>query len=193
MPIALRGISQISRRAQGNERFIAAQTWGCKRADHMDLRCPKCNSTDLKKVSPTYEGRAFRTEAQTRVRAAVTGGTGADLIIRGASTSASRQLALSKRQNPPVKWSYRKVFFWNALVFVCGAWLVFYVNTVTKNATTVTSPALTAYALIAVVIFGFVLAVVVSHNHSVYPKRFGEWDRAFICQRCGTITRPKTN
>jgi hypothetical protein len=159
----------------------------------MDLRCPKCNSTDLKKVSPTYEGRAFRTEAQTQVRAAVTGGTGADLIIRGASTSASRQLALSKRQNPPVKWSYRKVFFWNALVFVCGAWLVFYVNAVTKNATTVTSPALTAYALIAVVIFGFVLAVVVSHNHSVYPKRFGEWDRAFICQRCGTITRPKTN
>ena len=159
----------------------------------MDLRCPKCNSTDLKKASPTYVGRAFRIEAQTRVRAAVTGGTGADLSIRVASTSASRQLALSKHLSPPVKWSYRKVFFWNALVFLCGAWLVFYTNTVTKNATTVTSPALTAYALIAVVIFGFVVAVVVSDNHSIYPRRFGEWDRAFICQRCGTITRPKPN
>jgi hypothetical protein len=30
MPIALRGISQISRRAQGNERFIAAQTWAAR-------------------------------------------------------------------------------------------------------------------------------------------------------------------
>jgi len=159
----------------------------------MDLRCPKCNSRDLKKVSPAYEERAFRTEAQTRVRAAVIGGTSSDLIMRGASTRASHQSALSKRLNPPVKWSYRKVFFWNALVFVCGAWLVFYLNTVTKNATTVTSPALTAYALIAVVIFGFVLAIVVSHNHSVYPKRFGQWNRAFVCERCGTITRAQTN
>jgi hypothetical protein len=83
MPIALRGISQISRRAQGNEKIHSYTDVGCKRGDHMDLRCPKCNSTDLKKVSPTCEGRAFRTEAQTRVRAAVTGGTGADLIIRG--------------------------------------------------------------------------------------------------------------
>jgi hypothetical protein len=31
------------------------------------------------------------------------------------------------------------------------------------------------------------LLLVVRHNHSVYPRRFAEWDRSFICQRCGTV------
>lgn len=153
----------------------------------MDLRCPKCNSTDLKKVSLAYEEGAFRTEAQTRMRAAVVGGSGADLIVGRASTRASHQSALSKRLNPPVRWSYRKLVFWSVVVFVCGGWLVFYVNTLSKNATTVTSPALTGYALTGAVVFAVVLAFVVRHNHSVYPKRFAEWDDSFICQRCGSV------
>jgi hypothetical protein len=79
------------------------------------------------------------------------------------------------------------------LVFVCGGWLVFYVNSITKNASTVSSPALSAYGVIAAVIFAFALAVVVRHNVSVYPKRFSEWDRSFICQRCGAINRPESS
>ena len=153
----------------------------------MELHCPKCNSIDLKKVSLAYEEGAFRSEAQTRMRAAVVGGA-ADLVVGRASTRASHQSALSKRLSPPVKWSYRKVIFWSAMVFLCGAWLVFYVNTISKNATTVTSPALMAYALIAGLLFAFFLALVVRHNHSVHPRRFAEWDHSFICQRCGTVT-----
>jgi len=154
----------------------------------MELRCPKCNSTDLKKVSLAYEEGSFRDEAQTRIRAAVVGGGGADLIVGRASTRASHQSTLSKRLTPPVKWSYRKLMFWSVLVFLCGGWLVFYVNTITKNASTVGSPALTAYGAIAAVIFALILGLVVRHNLSVYPKRFAEWDRSFVCQRCGTVT-----
>src|ERR1700674_3147216 len=40
----------------------------------MDLRCPKCNSTDLKKVSLAYDEGLFRTEARTRLHSAVVGG-----------------------------------------------------------------------------------------------------------------------
>src|SRR6516164_8732505 len=129
-----------------------------------------------------------RTEAKGRMRAAVVGGSGADLIVGRASTRASHQSALSKRLNPPVKWSYRKLIFWSVLVFLCGAWLVFYVNSITKNASTVSSPTLMAYAVIAAVIFAFPFAVVVRRNVSVYPKRFTKWDRSYICQRCGTVS-----
>src|SRR5215813_3337721 len=132
----------------------------------MDLRCPKCNSTDLKKVSLAYEEGIFRSEAQTRVRAAVIGGSGADLIVGRASTHGSHESVLAKRLKPPVKWSYRKMVFWSALFSLCGGWLVFYVNTITKNASTVSSPALTAYAVIATVIFALIMLLVVRHNLS---------------------------
>jgi hypothetical protein len=76
------------------------------------------------------------------------------------------------------------------VVFVCGGWLVFYANTISRNATTVTSPALTTYAVVAFGIFALISALVLRHNRSVYPKRFAEWDHSFICQRCGTVSKP---
>ena len=118
------------------------------------------------------------------------GGSEADVLVGRASTRASYESALSKRLRPPVRWSYRKLIFWSALIFVCGGWLIFYVNTTSRNATTVTSPALTAYASIAAVVFAVLLALVVRHNHGVDSKRFAEWEQSFICQRCGTVSQP---
>jgi hypothetical protein len=88
-----------------------------------------------------------------------------------------------------VKWSYRKLTFWSLVVFLCGGWVAFYVSTITQNATTVISPALTAYAVIAAAVFAFAVVLVVRHNFSAYSKRSAEWDRSFICQRCGTISK----
>jgi len=154
----------------------------------MELRCPKCNSKDLKKVSLPYEEGSFGAGAQRRIRAAVVGGSGADLIVGRASNHASHQSALSKRLNPPMKWSYRKVIYWSVLVLLCGGWLVFYVKAITKRASTVMSPALEGYALVATVVFAFIVVLVMWHNLSVYPKRLADWDRSFICQRCGTVS-----
>ena len=47
----------------------------------MDLRCPKCNSTDLKKVSLAQEEGLFQSEGRTRLRAVVVGGGGARLVV----------------------------------------------------------------------------------------------------------------
>jgi len=135
-----------------------------------------------------YQEGAFRTEGQTRMRAAVIGGSGADVLVGKASTRASHQSVLSKRLSPPIKWSYRRLVFWSALIFTSGGWLVFYINTVTKNATTATPPALTEYAFVAAAVFAIIGVLVVRHNLSVYPRRFAEWDRSFICQRCGTMS-----
>jgi hypothetical protein len=155
----------------------------------MDLRCPKCNCTDLKKVSLVYDEGIYKTEARTRLRAAVVGGSGPDLIVGRSTTRASNQSALSKQLSPPVKWSHLKVVGWSVLLFVCIGWLVFYVNTVTTNATTVSSAPLTFFALISGAIFALLLFLAWRHNHSIYQTRYAQWDKSFICERCGTVSQ----
>ena len=155
----------------------------------MDLRCPKCNSTDLKKVSLAYQEGLYRADARTGLSATLVGGNGADLLLGRATTKASHQSALSKQLSPPAKWSYLKVGSWSALAFLCIGWLIFYVNTVTTNATSVPSAPLTLFALFFVAAFVLSFFLVWRHNHSTYTEQQARWDRAFICQRCGTVTQ----
>jgi hypothetical protein len=155
----------------------------------MDLRCPKCNSTDLKKVSLAHEEGLFRSEGRTRLHAVVVGGGGPDLVVGRATTRGTEQSALSKKLTPPVKWSYLKVIGWSVLVFLCAGWLVFYVNTITTNATTVLSAPLTAFGLISGAVFVLLMFVVWKHNHSNYQTQYAQWDKSFICERCGTVSQ----
>jgi len=154
----------------------------------MDLRCPKCNSTDLTKVSLAYQEGLHRTNARTLLSAALVGGNGPDLVVGRATTQASHQSALSKQLSPPAKWSYLKVGSWFVLVFLCVGWIVFYVNTVATNSSSVSSLPLTFFTLISAAIFAFLLFLVWKHN-STYKKRFAEWDGTFICSRCGTVSQ----
>jgi ABC-type Fe3+ transport system permease subunit len=156
----------------------------------MDLRCPKCNSTDLKKVSLAYQEGLYLTDSRTRLSAALVGGNGPDLVVGRATTQASHQSALSKQLTPPAKWSYLKVGSWSALAFLCVGWLVFYVNTVTTNSAKVLSSPLALFIALSAVVFGLSLFLVWRHNHATYAQRYAEWDRSFICQRCGTIAQP---
>jgi len=155
----------------------------------MDLSCPKCKNTDLKKVSLAYQEGLYRSNARTRLSAALVGGNGPDLLVGRAVTQASHQSALSKRLSPPVRWSYLKVGSWSVLAFLCVGWLVFYVNTVTTNSSTVSSPALTFFVLIFAAIFALLLFLVWRHNHSTYLQRYAEWDRSFLCSRCGVVSQ----
>src|SRR5262245_12200281 len=88
--------------------LIVTLKWAAM-GDKMDLRCPKCNSTDLKKVSLAYEEGLFRSNARTRIRGVLVGSGGPDLVVGSAATKGTRQTALSKRLSPPKKWSYLKL------------------------------------------------------------------------------------
>ena len=154
----------------------------------MDLRCPKCNGTDLKKVSLAHEEGLFRSEGRTRLRAIAVGSGGPDLVVGRATTRGTGQSALSKKLTPPVKWSYLKVIGRSVLLFVCVGWLVFYVNSVATNATTVSSTPLTLFGLIYGAIFALLLFLVWRHNHSSYQTQYARWDKSFICERCGTVS-----
>jgi len=154
----------------------------------MDLRCPNCYSTDLKKVSLAYQEGLYRVDSRARLRAAVFGGNGPDLVVGRVTMRGSQQSTLSKRLSPPAKWSYLKVVSWAVPTFLCIGWLVFYVNAVTTKSSTVLSPPLTLFGAVSASIFVLLLLLVWRHNHSTYPRCYAEWDRSFICQRCDSVS-----
>src|SRR5215469_3212058 len=152
------------------------------------LRCPNCDSTDLKKVSLAYQEGLFCTVAHTRFRAVVVGGHGPDFVIGKATTRGFHQSVLSKQLKPPVKWSYRKLILWWALVFLSIGWIVAYINTITKNSAAVLSPPLTLFAWLSAVTLLLLLVLFWRHHQSTYKRRYSQWERSFLCQGCGTIT-----
>jgi hypothetical protein len=164
---------------------------GAARGDKMDLHCPNCNSTDLKKVSLAYQEGLQRVSTRTRVRGVVVGTEGPDVVVGRATTKGTQQTEISRALTPPKKWSYLRLFGWSVLVFLSVGWIVFYVNTITRNASSVSSVPLTIYSLLSAGVFVVLFLVYWKHNHSSYPRQCAQWDRSFICERCGAVSQHK--
>lgn len=162
---------------------------GAERGDPMDLHCPNCNGTDLKKVSLAYQEGLSHVNARTRIRGVVVGSDGPDLVAGRATTKGTHQTEISKALTPPKKWSYRKLVGWSLLVFLSVGWIVFYVNTVTKNSLTVSSMPLTIYTVLSAGVFILLFVLFWRQNHSTFQRQYAEWDRSFICGRCGSVSQ----
>jgi hypothetical protein len=152
----------------------------------MDMRYPNCNSTELKKVSLAYEEGLFRSESRTRIRGVLVGGGGPHIIVGNAVTKGMHQTMLSERLSPPQKWSYLKlVGRFAALSFVA---LVIYVHCVMASASTSSSLPSKLYRLITSCVFVLLVFLTWKHNHFTHAQRYGEWNRCFICERCGALS-----
>src|SRR5438876_4890424 len=110
--------------ATGQRKKKAAQTARCIRATSqaeyellsIERMSFSSNSSDPKKVSLAYQQGLSPTVAHTRLRAATVGRCGPDLLIGKAATCGVHQSVLSKQLSPPVKWPYRKLVLWWAVV-----------------------------------------------------------------------------
>ena len=110
-----------------------------------------------------------------------------DFVVGKATTRGFHQSVLSKRLTPPAKWSYRKLTLWWALVFLSIGWIIFYINAITRNSSGVLSPPLTLFALLSAATFLLLLVLFWRHNRSAYKRLYSQWERSFLCQRCGTL------
>ena len=128
---------------------------------------------------------------RTRVRGVVVGTEGPDVVVGRATTKGTQQTEISRALTPPKKWSYLRLFGWSVLVFLLVGWIVFYVNTITRNASSVSSVPLTIYSLLSAGVFVVLFLVYWKHNHSSYPRQYAQWDRSFICERCGAVSQHK--
>jgi hypothetical protein len=67
-------------------------------------------------------------------------------------------------------------------------WIVFYINTVTGNSSAVLSPPLILFSRLSAITFLLLLVLFWMHNQTTYKRRYSQWERSFLCQRCGTLT-----
>jgi len=151
------------------------------------LRCSNCNSTYLKKVSLAYQQGLFYTVAHSRLRAVAVGSCGPDLLIGTATTHGVHQSVLSKQLSPPVKWPYRKLVLWWAVVSFSIGWIIFYMTSSLKHSA-VLSPPLILFSRLSAVTSVLLLVLFWRHNQTTYKRRYSQWERSFLCQRCGTVT-----
>jgi hypothetical protein len=110
------------------------------------------------------------------------------LLIGTATTHGVHQSVLSKQLSPPVKWPYRKLVRWWAVVSGSIGWIVFYTTSFMKHSSVVLSPPLILFWKLSVVIFLVLLVLFWRHNKTTYKRRYAHWERSFLCQRCGTLT-----
>ena len=151
----------------------------------MDLRCAKCGSTDLKKVSLAYQEGLFHVDTRTRMLGLLFASGGPDVIVGRATTRGVQQSALSKSLVPPTKWSYLKLILWSAAISFMA--LVAYVRMVMTSPPPVSSLPVKTYAVVAPLVFIFLFLLTWRHNHSTYQKQCAQWNESFICGRCGTV------
>lgn len=153
----------------------------------MDLRCPNCNSTELKSLSLSFQEGRFYVSTRSRLRGVVVGAGGPDVVIGRATTRGVQQSELSKKFSPPAKWSYGKLILWSvAISFVA---LVVYVRSVMSHPGPASSSPVTLYAVIFSIVFVVFLVAIWRHNHSTYSREYTEWSRSFVCERCGTVSQ----
>lgn len=159
---------------------------GASRGDKMDLHCPNCKSTDLKKVSLAYQEGRFRVDTRTRLRGVVVGERGPDVVVGRATTHGVQQTELSKQLSPPAKWSYLKLVLWSAFASLVA--LVIYVRSVMSSSSPASSLPVKLYAVLAPAAFILLVALFWRHNHSTYQTQYAQWNRSFVCQRCGAVS-----
>ncbi len=153
----------------------------------MDLRCPKCNSTDLKKVSLAYQEGIYHIDTRSRIRALLFAGGGLDVLVGRTTTRGSQQSAVSKRLSPPSKWSYVKLVLWSGVVTLIT--LIIYIQHVMSSPAPASSLPVKLYVLFAPAVLLLLVGIVWRHNHSTYQQKYAQWNESFICERCGTVSQ----
>jgi hypothetical protein len=185
-----RGGEYTGNRLHGEIIRKVVHPYGAGRGGPMDLQCPNCKSTDLKKVSLAYQEGLQHVSTRTRMHGIVVGSDGPDVVVGRAITKGTHQTEISKALTPPKKWSYLKLVGWSVLVFLSVGWIVFYVKTITNKLSSGSSPPLTIFAVLSAGLFVVLFFFYWNYNHSTYSRQYAQWSRSFLCQRCGNIVEP---
>jgi hypothetical protein len=152
----------------------------------MDLRCPKCNSNNLKKVSLAHQEGTYHIDTRSKMRGLLFADGGPGILVGRLTTRGSQQSELSKRLSPPAKWSYVKLVGWSGVVTLIA--LVIYAQHVMSSPVPASSLPVKLYAVFAPVVFLLFVGIVWRHNHSTYRQRYAQWDHSFVCARCGAFS-----
>jgi hypothetical protein len=152
----------------------------------VQFHCETCGSSDLKKVSLVYQDGLRHVKTRSRLVGFLVGASGASIITGTSVRRGTHQTDLSRSLHPPAKWSFAKLFLGS---FVATCLVLFaYVVFASASEPPVSTLPVKLYVFLAPVAFLVLFAAFWRHNHLVYPRQYAEWDRSFLCQRCGSVS-----
>ena len=151
----------------------------------MSIECPKCGSPDVRRISMTYKMGVQNTRSRS-----IGGGLALSLlgpmigmggaVSRGQNTSLlAAQVAPPKRKSPVLR-----MILWFLGIDVVFYFVMMIGLVITHHHTT--PPLLNLFLFL--LIFGvpaFQGILAARYNRKVYPEQLAQWDRIFICERCG--------
>jgi hypothetical protein len=137
--------------------------------------CGNCGSDSLKKLSLIYEGGFSATEGVSKGIGLTLGGS---LGVGAAKSVGTSQTALSARVAPPAK---KKV---HVLIYLLG---VFGLTWMMAGFGEGGAPQLGVMGMLVVASCGYVIYTAHMFNKNTWPSLWAEWDRSFMCERCGNI------
>lgn len=165
--------------------FSEGQSNKVEARKEMELRCPGCGSSNLKKLTLVYQEGLSRAESRSRFRGFMFADDGIDLIVGGATTKKIQQTRLSKNLGPPRKWSYLKLLCW--WVVVCFVILGGYVRSIMLGPPNVSTLQALPLVLILFLALFVVVFVIWLHNRLAYPRELARWNHSYLCQCCGLV------
>jgi hypothetical protein len=137
------------------------------------LKCPNCNSTDLKKLSLIHAAGVY--ESRGSLRGLFLGNSDGLLFGRFRGTSQSR---LSKMTGPPKKMPY-------AVPTVL--WLLGFFILMAFDGRGKLSWVMGMLSVVYVFLLPAWLLASLSYNFFICPRKYRNWERKFMCQRCGIV------
>ena len=137
------------------------------------MRCPHCNSTDLKKASLIYAAGVYESRGRMGGLLFADG----DAFFVGKYRGANQSL-LSKMVGPPRKAPYlAPVVLWLMDFFIVMAFAG-------RGKLSWMMGALTMGYVLMLPVY---LLVALFYNFFVRPKKKTKWEGKFLCQRCGYV------
>ena len=140
--------------------------------------CLNCTSTDLRKVSLTHAAGVY--ESQGWFLGFLLGGMDGPLFGRYRGTSQSR---LSRMLNPPRKLPY---------VAPTILWLIGFFVLMSFDARGKLSWAMAVLSVAYILALPAYLLGSLCYNFVVRPRKLKNWERKFMCQRCGAISEDES-
>lgn len=152
----------------------------------MNIECPRCGSTEFKKLSLVYAEGLSDLEARSRGWGLLVGSGGAELGFGSFRTKGEIQTRLSQKVSPPRKWSYWKIVFGGLIGLMILEFILGYVDTFLRTGGNFNQQlAWFGYTWLGVI--AVILGITFRHNVWQVPKRCRLWDRSFMCRRCGHV------
>ena len=140
----------------------------------MNLACPKCASTEVRKLSMIYnEGLSIINTQTTSFGSGVTSGGGMAFGSSSGATTGQQQTMLSKQAAPPSKKHW---ILWTGFAAFCGL----------VGISGLTHPGVGNLVGIGLAVMGARFAIAgKKYNEEVHPGLFQRWEQSFMCNRCG--------